>query len=153
MGIVTVHTCSFHHRHVLLQFRGFLVTGKANLFLRHRQVQCGHVALDFRHMTDRARSRHRRVHRPPADLLGVTRGAFDVLGKNAGMLNGPQRHRRQQQKQECDSRAAKRSHVRRAILASCEPTVISQNLLAEADLRPRTSDFGRGGKCRGAVKV
>jgi hypothetical protein len=59
VSIVTVHAGSFHEGHMLLQLRGFLVAGKADLLLRHRQIDGRHVALSFRHMTYGARSRHR----------------------------------------------------------------------------------------------
>jgi hypothetical protein len=52
--IVTVDAQSFHDGRVVPQEHKFLVAGEADLFFRHVQGQCGHVALGSRQMADGA---------------------------------------------------------------------------------------------------
>ena len=62
VSIVTVHTLSFHHWRVLLQFRRFLMASETDLFLRHCQIKGSHVAFGLRQMADSARNRHGGMH-------------------------------------------------------------------------------------------
>lgn len=45
---------SLHRRDVLLKCGRSFVAGKTDLLFRHRQAECGHVALSFCDVTDRA---------------------------------------------------------------------------------------------------
>ncbi len=120
---------------------------EADLFLRHRQGQGRHVTLGPRHVTHRARSRHGRVHRLPADFLRVAGRAIRVDGKNARVLNAPCRHRRQQQqKKGSDPRARDGSHRRRVILVSRHRPIITKNQLAPRKSTPRAIS-GREARC------
>src|SRR3974390_1283791 len=99
--VVAVYAQRLDGFRMLAQHHVFLVTRKANLFLRLRQLQRGHVTLRFRLMADCARDLHRRMHRLALGLVAVTGGAIVFFVEYPWVLNGSSlRHRRQKHESE-----------------------------------------------------
>ncbi len=130
--VVTLHALSFHRGYMLAQSCRLLMARKADFFLRHGQAHRGHVALCHCQMANRARRGHRRMHRPPTNLLRMTRRTIGILGKSAWMFDGCRRCRRRKQQKNVtepyDLRAAV-FHKRVAILVCCLRPVITKNQL------------------------
>ena len=87
------------------------MAGETDLFFRHRQTDCSHVAVGNHLMADRAPHRHRRMHYPAAGLVPMTGGALGVREESVLLDRLRLRSPRQYEQEETEDRLLSAPHL------------------------------------------